>query len=125
MEERSSTNTIVIVEDDISIGELLETVVASETCYRPVLVTNGLDALRLLQQNQPRPCLLLLDYNLPQMNGIDLYDHLRRVDGLEAVPTVIMSASFPEDEVNTRRLTVLHKPFDLDELLEVLEQQCA
>lgn len=59
-------NTILIVEDDLGIAELLAEKV-SECCFTPILMQSASEALEWLKSNTP--FLMLLDYSLPDING--------------------------------------------------------
>jgi len=83
------------------------------------LVTESEHALQVLQDIKPD--LLLLDYFLPYMNGLDLYDYLHRHKPLNDVPVIMISANLPCQEVERRRLVGLQKPFELDELLATIK----
>ena len=110
--------TILVVEDDDCIGSLLVEALSQETPYQAVLVTDGLQALKVVQPM--KPCLFITDYRLPYMDGIELYDRLRSSEALADTPAIIMSAYMPEDEVKKRQLVSLDKPFELDELLDTV-----
>lgn len=111
--------TILVVEDDAGIGEFLVQALVQETAHHAHLVTDGFQALEIVKENPPD--LFILDYHLPRMTGLDLYDQLHRTAGLEAIPAIIMSASLPKHEVAKRQLIGLHKPLELNELLDVVE----
>ncbi len=117
--ERYAQKTILVIEDDASIGELLVDVL-SETSYQTFLVSNGLQALQLV--NSVKPALVITDYRLPNMDGIELYDRLHARQDLADMPTIIMSAYLPVEEVKKRKLVSLEKPFELDELISTIEQ---
>ena len=73
-EAQATTNTILLVEDDPHIGSFLEQAIEQETPYRAIVTGDGHAALRLVRHFTPR--LFILDYGLPDMNGIELYDRL-------------------------------------------------
>jgi CheY-like chemotaxis protein len=62
--------TVLVVEDDQDIGEVFVQALSQETSYIPVLATDEEEALAFVQEIQPD--LLVLDYHLPHMNGIEL-----------------------------------------------------
>src|SRR2546423_15617173 len=112
--------TVLIVEDDEDIGDLLMLAITSETSHLAMLVKDSLQALRWVRTKKPD--LFILDYNLPGMNGIQLYEHLHARKDLADVPVVLVSANVPEYEVRSRNLILVRKPFELDELLEIVEE---
>lgn len=117
--------TIVIVEDDLDIGVLLVESIREETPYQVLLATQGTQALDLLQNLQPR--LIILDYRLPDMDGIDFYRRIRAIKMLEQVPVLFISAEISPDfkEVATRNLPLLSKPFELTDLYNEIERLLA
>jgi len=116
----SLEKVILVVEDDDSIGSMLLETLSQETPYKTVLVNDGFQALQVARSTKPD--LFITDYRLPNMNGIELYDHLHRTCVLANTPTIIMSAYLPEEEVRKRQLISLSKPFEIDEFLETVEK---
>jgi CheY-like chemotaxis protein len=111
--------TILVVEDDVDVGEFFVLALQQETPYQSFLVPDGLEALKLVATIKPD--LFVLDYQLPSMNGIELYDHLHSIQGLEDVPALFMSANLPTGELKKRRVYYIKKPFELEELLQTIE----
>ena len=114
---------IVIVEDDAAIGELIVQAINEETPYQASLLTNGKLALHVLKGM--KPSLLLLDFLLPAMTGIQLYDLLHAMKALENIPVIIMSAHLPYQELQKRQLPGIAKPFELDELFRAIDEHIA
>jgi len=117
-ERQAKHKTVLLIEDDASIGTSIVQAIVEETPYQAFFVTDSLDALQALQDFKPD--LLVIDYRLPHMNGFDLYDSIHTQKNLADIPTIIMSAELPEQEVERRHLIGLHKPFDLDDLFSAL-----
>src|SRR5579859_1826550 len=102
------TTTILIVEDDADIGHFLQQLVEEETPYHTRIIDNGQKALELAPE--VRPCLLLLDYRLPGMNGLELYDRLQEIEVIRGIPAIMMSASLREKVLAQRGISQLRKP---------------
>ena len=111
---------ILVIEDDDSIGTFLVEALSQETPYKAILVTDGLQALQLV--HNVKPSLVITDYRLPHINGLELYDMLQSLQLLKNTPTIIMSAHLPVQEVRKRNLIGLNKPFELDDLLNTVER---
>lgn len=120
MKETNMNKTILVVEDDPAIREVLAYAFQDAQHYHIMLANDGFEALKLLEGVIPTLC--LLDYNLPSMNGIQLYDRIHNMRGLEHVHALLMSANLPEDEMEKRHIEGIHKPFDLDVLIEDIER---
>jgi len=118
----TALKTVFIVEDDEAIGMLLVQVIEQETSYQAVLASDGFQALKMLRT--VKPDLLILDYGLPDMNGLELYDTIHAVKALKHLPVLIVSAETAriQKEVTARQLSQLKKPFELTNLLEAIER---
>lgn len=120
VEEQNAAQTILVVEDDADVGTFLLEIMAQETDHQAFLATNGLAALQFIRY--VRPALYILDYHLPDMNGVQLYDRLHAMRGFEATPAIMISANLPRSELEQRSLVGLNKPFELDEFLNAIER---
>ena len=118
-----NVKTILVVEDDEDIGSFIVEALLQETPHQALLVTTGSKALETVKTIKPN--LFVLDYLLPRMNGIDLYDQLHGTKELEHIPAIMMSANLPASEARKRKITCLKKPFELDELLQTIEKLIA
>jgi len=119
-EGRQNHKVILVVEDDRDIGEVLVESITHESPYQAMLATDGLDALRMVAGIKPG--LFVLDYHLPGMNGIELYDRLHAIETLADVPALMISARLPRQELEKRTIVAMNKPIDLDEFLQILDQ---
>ena len=124
MKEEAPNQTILLVEDDEDISFFMTQVLASETPYEAVHAPDATSALEVV--DSVKPDLFILDYRLPDLNGLELSDRLHAIEGLETVPTMMISANMlPRDELQQRHITYLKKPFDLSHLLAAVEKLLA
>src|ERR1700733_5595987 len=89
------------------------------------VAADGVEAMAFLRQEgvhvqAPRPDLILLDLNLPRMDGREVLAHIKEDDSLKLIPTVILTTSDAEkDIVRSYQLQAncyLTKPVQLDAL---------
>lgn len=118
-EDRQKLKTILVVEDDSDLGDFFVQALKDETPHQVMLVTDGFQALKMVRSIKPD--LFVLDYQLPSMDGIELYDHLHTTEGLENVPALFMSANAPTGELEKRRVYYIKKPFELDDMLKTID----
>ncbi|MGZ3610833.1 MAG: response regulator [Ktedonobacteraceae bacterium] len=120
-DESCCNRLILLVEDDHSNAQLFMHIFSQETFYRVLWAMNGFAALKFTRFVKPQ--LFLLDYSLPDMNGIVLYDRLHARKELEDVPAIIVGACLKAagDDIKQRELLALEKPFNLDEFLVTIE----
>ena len=100
-EERDTLHTVMIVEDDVHIGAFLVEAITGETPYHALLVANGIEALETVKHL--RPSLLILDYHLPGIDGLELYDRVHAMPDMQQVPAIMMSARLPQRELAQTR----------------------
>ena len=117
--------TILVVEDDDIMRMLLTDLLRQETPYFPLVVSAACEAIEVTSDIIPD--LFLLDYLLPDMNGIELYDRLHKQNKLENIPAILLSAHMIradlQQAIKQRRLEALEKPFDIERLLTLIEQE--
>ena len=119
MRERGpcDAHAILVVDDDEAIRWLLREILSTEG-YAVRVAANGQEALTILSGGF-RPCLILLDLDMPIMDGWQFCAvHQQRTD-LAAVPVAIMSAAqdLRVEQPPCRPAAIFPKPFDLDQLL--------
>ena len=118
---QATSNTILLVEDDPFIRSVLVEAIALETPYRAAVASDGYTALHLVQHTSP--CLFVLDYGLPGMNGIELYDRLHGNSELARIPTILITAdrTISQQQIRQHQLIAFFKPFDLEAFLATIE----
>src|SRR5947199_10365825 len=114
---------MLIVEDDADIIKFLKRLIKEENQYKTAVITNGLQALE--KAPQVHPCLLLLDYRLPGINGIELYDRLQQKEEISGVPAIMMSATLPVTELQRRGIHQLRKPMDIGSVIRMITKALA
>ncbi|GCE08611.1 response regulator [Dictyobacter aurantiacus] len=117
---KHTQTTIVIVEDDNSIGLFLTLAFSEETPYRSILVPTAERALKVIES--VKPDLFILDYQLPEMDGLQLCHELRMQQDFCETPIILMSANLPHGAFAHLKVTGVAKPFDLDELLDTVDR---
>jgi two-component system response regulator (stage 0 sporulation protein F) len=115
--------TILIVEDDTDLGEFLQQAIDAETPYTTTVVADGAHALEKAQQ--VHPCLLLLDYRLPGMTGLEVYDRLQDMEGTRGVPAIMMRAIPPTEELQRRGIYQLRQPKDTGNVIRMITHALA
>src|SRR3954454_2240391 len=84
--------TVLLIEDDHDICEIVEQVLAEEG-YVAVAVPNGAEGLARLRSSEPRPFIIMLDLMLPVMDAWQFRAEQMRAPELADIPVVIFSAN--------------------------------
>jgi CheY-like chemotaxis protein len=111
---------LLVVEDDEAISEFLALTLQEKTPHAILPVPDAAQALAAV--TSITPSLFILDFQLPDMNGLELADRLHAIEGLETVPTLLISANLPPRQaLQQRHIASLSKPFEVSDLLQVIE----
>jgi CheY-like chemotaxis protein len=114
--EAAPAKVILLVEDDEANAEVLRHVFVQETGYVVHVAADARAALQCVSQNKPD--LFILDYRLPEMTGIELYECLHAHPRFNQTPALILSACL--EEIESHKLLAVAKPFEVDELLALI-----
>ncbi len=90
---------ILLGEDDPDDQELLKEVFSSvDNSFILFFVDNGKEVLSALEKlnEEQQPCLIVLDYNMPGLNGADILKEINRRDRYRETPKIIWSTSGSE-----------------------------
>lgn len=113
---------VLVIDDDDAIRTALADILDLLTKQAVYTVANGLEGLQVLQQRQ-NIALILLDMNMPMMNGEETYE---KVQQIAPEASVIISSSLSATEVQSRlgereMPPFLQKPYDVNGLLNVMQ----
>jgi two-component system, chemotaxis family, response regulator Rcp1 len=115
---------VLLVED--SPGDVRLTQEAFRTANKAIhlhVAVDGVEAMAFLKRtgshaDAPRPDLILLDLNLPKMDGREVLAHIKEDDSLKLIPTVILTTSDAETDIlksyQLQANCYLTKPVQLD-----------
>jgi len=111
--------TVLLVDDEIDHLAILEMLLRIEG-YRVICATSGAEALQLAAQE--RADLIITDFMMPGMNGLELVERLRADPRTRDVPIILTSAA-PEPRVDAPPYDrFVQKPAEFDELLRIVRE---
>lgn len=85
---------VMLIEDDmIEIMKLNRTIGKLKLKHTIIEANNGEEALELLSEKDNLPDIILLDLNMPKINGIEFLNILKNDESLKYIPTVILTTS--------------------------------
>lgn len=124
------TTTFLVVDDnELDVEKILRGFAKINVANQVVCAGNGYEAFDVLRGTNGRekirtPFVILLDVNMPRMNGFEFLEELRADKSLAHAPVFILTTSDTQDDVDTAfRFNVcgyIVKPVAMDEMLEAL-----
>ena len=116
-------STILYVEDNPDNRMLVRRILTAEN-YKLLEATNAVQAINLLEATTPD--LILMDINMPDMDGYTLTTRIRSMPGLERVPILALTANVMRgDKEKTLEAGCdgyIQKPLDVDQLIREIEK---
>lgn len=108
---------ILVIEDDADVRAALAEALgdAGLSVHLAVDGVNGLEQLR----RGPRPSVIVLDLRMPRLGGLEFLHEMRADPRFEHIPVITMTAGTEPPDAR-EVLAHLDKPFDLDDLLEIV-----
>ena len=113
---------VLVVDDEVHIVHVVA-IKLRNNGYEPITAGNGQEAYDLACRENPD--IIIADYMMPVMTGLELLEKLRENETTRNIPFVLLTArNFAIDDVNQQRLNVsqcITKPFSPKELLRNIE----
>ena len=117
MPQPSWERYILVVEDDPQLRELYRYSLRAAG-YAVIGVEDGVDALRMIEQGNPRA--VVLDLALPRLNGLEVFKDLRGNRATRAIPVIVVTGTDTSDLDRSQFACVLEKPISADELVDAV-----
>lgn len=113
--------TVLVVDDEEDLRESVSMALEGHG-YEVLLASDGREGIAAAVEHSPS--LVLVDYRMPELNGVEFLNSLRSTEGLTATPVVIITVD-PELELrkNASQLGIqgfLVKPFSMEELMQTV-----
>jgi CheY-like chemotaxis protein len=122
-----SKKPILLVEDDkvdaMTVKRALKEIKVTNNV---VVASNGEEALEYLTNTENEiPCIILLDLNMPKMNGLEFMKVAKETERLRKIPIVVLTTSSEErDRMNSFNNGVagyMTKPVDYQQFVDVIK----
>jgi two-component system chemotaxis response regulator CheY len=118
------TRKALIVDDSKTIRMVLSRIMR-ELGYEVSEAENGIDAVKMIQSEKVAVNLVLADWNMPEMNGLDLVKHLRQNPELASLKVIMVTTETEVDHIvsalDAGANEYVMKPFTKDILIGKLE----
>lgn len=119
--------TILVVEDDAILVKVLSKTI-EERGYKVLMAENGKVGLKLALKNHPD--LILMDLNMPIMDGFEMLEELRKDKWGQNAYVIILTNQTPSDDLYTeanhmpyRSEYLMKSEYDIDQVLEIIKNR--
>lgn len=123
--EGSGREIVLVVDDSMVTRNLIKNGLRKQG-FEVLLASNGAEAYDVLYHAERLPAILIVDYEMPIMNGFELLLKLRKDSRFEDIGKIMISSRDSKQGRNMFKtagaMTFLAKPFDMDRLLVVVER---
>ena len=111
---------VLLVEDDLADAMLIGDALSERGARNLTQVEDGMAALDYLRDSEnPKPDLIVLDLNMPRMNGRELLAIIKEDQALRTIPVVVLTTSAAPDDVTgayqSHANAYVTKPVNLDD----------
>lgn len=123
-----NSHLLLLIEDNED--DILLTQMALKEIENPpylLVIKNGRDGLEyLLNENNTKPSLTLVDLKLPIVDGVSVIEKISLIDHLRKMPTVVLTTSLEPQDINrcynASINSYLRKPVDFDEFKHLINK---
>ncbi len=116
----SGKRKVLLVDDDPDLVEMIQKVLEDDGRFEVRTANNGFDAGMMVKEYRPE--LIVLDVMLPDINGREVCQRVRSDSTMDSVRIICISGMVEEDKIEDLRAAgandFLHKPFEIEQLVE-------
>ncbi len=121
-----TSKTILLLEDDLVDVMTIKRAMKQLNFENPMsVVANGEEGLAFLKNAKELPGLIILDINMPKMNGIEFLQLMKQDEKFRTIPVVILTTSLEQqDKWNSFQLGIsgyMVKPVDYDRFKDMMD----
>jgi DNA-binding response OmpR family regulator len=115
-----SKGTIIIIDDDLALQTVLEYALRAAG-YDVVLAPDGQEGMRLLDTLTPN--LVISDIMMPNMDGVEVFHHIKERLQDDGIPIIIMTALNRKPwfaDLEADGAVIMQKPFEVERLIDMI-----
>ena len=109
---------LILVVDDQEISRDVLSLILEED-YEVIYAVNGKEALEAIQENLDKLSMILLDLNMPVMNGYEVLERLHRDERMKCIPVIVLTSDKQAElkALHMGAVDFITKPFDMHEIV--------
>lgn len=116
---------ILVVDDEADLRQCIVELLEEEG-FSVSQADNGKAALEYLNKAKAKPCLILLDYMMPVMDGQKFCEEQNKNPAINSIPVVLVTAATIQDEILKTMNIVdqVSKPLKIEDFLNTVKTYC-
>ena len=97
---KSSKSVMLVEDDNVDVMTVKRAFKDLNIKNQLIITPNGEEALEYLKNNDnTKPCIILLDLNMPKMNGLEFLRTIKTDENLKKIPVIVLTTSSQEEDV--------------------------
>ena len=97
---KSSKSVMLVEDDNVDVMTVKRAFKDLNIKNQLIIAPNGEEALEYLKNNDnSKPCIILLDLNMPKMNGLEFLRTIKTDENLKKIPVIVLTTSSQEEDV--------------------------
>ena len=112
---------VAIVDDERALVEVYRKIMETRGIPVCFVAYDGEDAVQRFAEHNPRPCVVLMDYRMPGVNGIQATRRIMRMDPSVKVIFISADDGVREEAIRAGAVKFVQKPASLKEILTAIE----
>lgn len=116
----------VIVADDSMLTRKIVIKFIASLGVEPIEAGNGKEVIDIIRQTHEMPHLILMDWNMPELDGLEVLKWIQKDARLKAIPVIMLTSESDEISMNTAMTAgaraYISKPFTEDELVDTIRK---
>jgi len=97
---KSSKSVMLVEDDNVDVMTVKRAFKDLNIKNQLIITTNGEEALEYLNNNDnTTPCIILLDLNMPKMNGLEFLRTIKADENLKQIPVVVLTTSSQQEDI--------------------------
>ncbi len=117
MNNETKNLKIMIVEDDPLIRQLYEQVLSQKGYQVICVAADGAEAVKLYHKLEEKPDLIILDFRMPKMNGLEVTQEILDYNSNTDILMISGDPLFDRKAVISRGINIMQKPVNINALL--------
>jgi two-component system chemotaxis response regulator CheY len=112
---------VAIVDDERSLVEVYQKILEMKGIPVCFVAYDGDEAVKLFKKHNPRPCVVLMDYRMPMVNGVEATKQILKMDSETKVIFISADERVRSEAIKAGAVMFVQKPASMKEIIAAVE----